>query len=181
MRKKCIAPNCTTTSKRRGLCSKHFRRWFEGRADYDADPPNSRVKYLGQICISEGCNKPAVTLDRCFIHGQRVERRGTEELVSNEEFRKRCKAAKTRLNMKCKETTYKKYMGRHEHRHVAEKKIGRPLLPGEIVHHVDGNRHNNSPENLQVMSQSEHMKIHNPNQFRRKNDTAIRRSDGGDS
>ena len=58
--------------------------------------------------------------------------------------------------------TYRKLNGRHEHRVVAEEKIGRPLRPGEIVHHIDGDKHNNSPENLAVMTQSEHIRLHNP-------------------
>lgn len=44
---------------------------------------------------------------------------------------------------------------------VAEQKLGRPLKKGEVVHHIDGNKHNNTPENLQVCpSQKAHMEIH---------------------
>jgi hypothetical protein len=43
---------------------------------------------------------------------------------------------------------------------IAEQVIGRPLAKGEIVHHIDGNKQNNDPSNLQVMTQSEHMKLH---------------------
>lgn len=55
---------------------------------------------------------------------------------------------------------YRKLNGRHEHRVVAEAKIGRPLEHGEVVHHIDGNFLNNDPENLAVMTQGEHMREH---------------------
>ena len=35
-----------------------------------------------------------------------------------------------------------------EHRFIMEQKLGRMLFGGEIVHHIDGNKQNNSPENL---------------------------------
>ena len=46
------------------------------------------------------------------------------------------------------------------HRVVAEEKIGRKLEKGEIVHHIDGDKWNNHPDNLEVMTQSEHARIH---------------------
>lgn len=46
----------------------------------------------------------------------------------------------------------------YEHRHVAEKKIGRYLRPEEVVDHIDGLTLHNAPENLRVFAtNSEHL------------------------
>jgi hypothetical protein len=56
---------------------------------------------------------------------------------------------------------YVKFHGRHEHRIVMEKVLGRKLKKGEVVHHIDRNKKNNDPSNLQLFaSQREHIKAH---------------------
>jgi cephalosporin hydroxylase len=55
------------------------------------------------------------------------------------------------------------------YRRIAEITIGRKLLQNEEVHHLDGNHMNNNPENLVVVSASEHMKIHAKKRKRGKN------------
>jgi len=44
----------------------------------------------------------------------------------------------------------------YEHIVVAEKKLGRPLLSGEKVHHLDENKHNNDPNNISVLPSTRH-------------------------
>lgn len=47
-----------------------------------------------------------------------------------------------------------------EHRVVMENKIGRLLFENEEVHHIDENRKNNNPDNLEVRLRGEHQKFH---------------------
>ncbi len=57
--------------------------------------------------------------------------------------------------------SYRKLNGRHEHRVIAEQKIGRPLLAGEVVHHDDNDKLNNDPSNLVVLnSQGAHASLY---------------------
>lgn len=56
--------------------------------------------------------------------------------------------------------SYRKLNKYHEHRLVVEQKIGRPLRSDEIVHHIDGNKRNNSLNNLMICTRAEHARIH---------------------
>jgi hypothetical protein len=91
-----------------------------------------------------------------FINGH------NSRLLSPDEQRRRCSFRnKDALRYTGSPHNYVKLKGRHIHRIVAEEMLGRSLTSKEVVHHKDGNKWNNAPENLEVMSQSQHVRIHN--------------------
>lgn len=50
-----------------------------------------------------------------------------------------------------------------EHRFIMEQHLNRKLKRNEVVHHIDGNKSNNDINNLQLMTLSEHSKMHASN------------------
>ena len=49
-----------------------------------------------------------------------------------------------------------------EHRHLMEQHLGRVLAVDECVHHKDGNKLNNSLDNLEVLDRAKHTSLHRP-------------------
>jgi len=67
--------------------------------------------------------------------------------------------------LKCWDTSSKPYKKKSVHRMVMEDKLGRKLKDDEDVHHIDGNRTNNSPSNLEVVNHSLHILEHHAMEY----------------
>ena len=118
---------------------------------------------MANECLIDGCTNDTSKGARgmCGMHAQRMRRHGDPSYITPEELRrKNNRDAQLRRKNDAKPETYRKLHGRHEHRVIAEQMLGRPLKSNEVVHHIDGNKHNNQPSNLQVMTQSAHVRMH---------------------
>ena len=72
-------------------------------------------------------------------------------------------AGHNRMNLSISMTRYRATGDPRKRAHVAiaERVLGHPLPPGAIVHHVDGNRHNNATSNLAILpSRAYHVSLH---------------------
>lgn len=116
-----------------------------------------RITGLQKVVYCEDCGEimyvratSTQRLCRCCKVKRFAERTHTQEAID----------AWTESHSSHAKSYHKKGSSKYVHREIAEEMLGRPLRSDEIVHHRDKNIHNNSPENLMVMTRSEHTKLH---------------------
>lgn len=135
----------------------------------------AKIKCICEICGETFYRNPSAVHEHTLCSRecsrkfckQRMSRYNTYENPMNrsegwcQEKREAVRKREQRNKGICGKNTYPKFHGRHEHRVVAEQILGRKLKPGEVVHHIDENRHNNSPENLMIFpNQQAHAEYH---------------------
>ena len=141
----CLMPGCDKPYDRRGLCQMHATRLLtHGDAAHEPVVKNKlpceapgcdRLQRSGGYCHKHFCRKLA--------HGDVETRlkapRGSGYIVNGYRI----------LHMPDHPNAQRDGQI-FEHRLVMAEMLGRPLLPGETVHHKNGNRLDNSPENLEL-------------------------------
>lgn len=140
----CLIETCDSPKRAKGLCELHY-----GRLRRYGDPLREPVV---NKCSVEGCLRPYKCKGYCKLHYERLTRLGFLGDVEAKEKRVRPFSFIDESNgyeMYYPEGTNEKiYM----HRYVMQQYLGRKLLPGENVHHKNGDRTDNRLENLELWS-----------------------------
>lgn len=146
----CAVPNCQKprrrNSDRRPWCDQHYQRWR-----LYGNPEEPHHGWPDKTCSVDGCDIKVYALGLCNKHWQRHQRYGDVNFV-----KKRVGAINRTTNQGYVFVKRPGHPNRlasgwvAEHRVVMSEMLGRPLLPHENIHHKNGNRADNRPENLEL-------------------------------
>lgn len=97
----------------------------------------------------DSCQRPAHTDGWCGMHAYRLQRYGDAGPVGKKPVRDRYQYETGYILIRVGHGRGRKGL-RYEHHVVMEQMLGRPLRKSENVHHKNGNRADNRPENLEL-------------------------------
>lgn len=166
--KHCSIPRCSKPSKARGWCNNHYQLWRKW-----GNPTETRPRvFEAKFCYVAGCGRRHHAHGLCLAHHLRTKRSGLLAperpigiLPTGSQFT-RWKGGITYREGRAlvHKPSHPKATKRHKYVKraviVIEEYLERYLDPDEIVHHINQNPLDDRLENLQVLTRSQHTRLH---------------------
>ena len=145
----CTVDGCERQKSTRGWCRMHYKRWLR-----HGDPTVTllRGRYaksarnVGGPCSVEGCEEVTFAKGMCKMHDSRVYRTGDPGPPGP----LKNKHGQGHISQGGYHQIVVDGRRMQTHRFIMEQILGRPLQPFENVHHKNGIRNDNRPENLEL-------------------------------
>lgn len=154
----CAFEDCGKPSRATGLCQGHYRQKRLGKKMTPLRFRSSPGVPTHRRCTFQGCGRPLSSSLLCDAH-YRQQKRGDElSPIRPRDGRYWVdgNGYLARHQSWTDETTGKRVQQKIlQHREVMSEMLGRPLIPEESVHHKNGDRQDNRPENLELWSRSQ--------------------------
>jgi hypothetical protein len=147
----CTIGDCTKTVKSNKMCAMHWKRnWKYG--DPNVVEKRGGHNKIADYCTMDDCDKPYAANGFCQMHYRRWDLYGDPNRVMK---RDQSKSAKYKSVLALGHPNANANGMIFEHRLVMTQMLGRALEPGENVHHLNGDRLDNRPENLELWNTSQ--------------------------
>jgi len=147
----CQLPDCENPYLAQGLCGAHYQRRRQ-----HGDPLYQQSFAQDQPCVVRGCVVLQTAKGYCGKHYQRAIKHGDPSISLRAEVGSGAISLQGyRIVTRPDHPNANKFGRLPEHRFIMSEVLGRPLLAEENVHHRNGNRLDNRPENLELWVKSQ--------------------------
>jgi hypothetical protein len=147
----CDFNGCQSIKKTATYCLKHHARYSRHGDASIVKPYHKSTRKCLVIQDGQDCSKKHSAKDMCQMHYRRNTLYG-DPLISMHTGRS---PARYRMITAIGHANARPNGRILEHRLVMSQMIGRPLKDEENVHHINGDRYDNRPENLELWSKSQ--------------------------